>query len=59
MRETDDLMLAKEGENQEEGREEKDRSQFIFIVHIHLGGHFKDLLSPNRPRLLAVYWTIN
>lgn len=59
MRETDNLMLAKEGENQEEEREEKDRSQSTFIVHIHLGGHLNDLLSPNRPHLLAVYWTIN
>lgn len=59
MRKTDDLMLAKEGEDQEEGREETDRSQSTYIVHIHLGGHLNDILSPNRSRLLAVYWTIN
>lgn len=59
MGETDDLMLAKEGEGQEEGREETDRSQSTYVVRIHLEGHLNDLLPPNRPRLLAVYWAIN
>lgn len=38
MGETDDLMLDKEGEGQEEGREETDRSQSTYVVHIHLEG---------------------
>lgn len=59
MGETDDLMLAKEGEGQEEGSEETDRSQSTYVIHIHLEGHLNDLLPPNRPHLLAVYWTIN
>ena len=38
MGETAGLMLAKEGEGQEEGREETDRSQSTHVVHIHLKG---------------------
>lgn len=57
MGETDELMLAKEDEDQEEGREETDSPHMLYIFTWK--AHLNDLLPPTRPRLLAVYWVIN